>query len=252
MTPQRATNGTLTDLLDRVLDKGLVIHADVIVSVAGIPLIGVNLRAALAGMETMLKYGVMQAWDERVRAWETDHRRKRQVALTQGEAVLLKTLGACFFKNGISPAWKHGHLYLTDKRLFLCHEIFSEVLFEIPLSKIEAIALGEQKRILYLLIEDEKVFRLKAQAVEQLKEALERRMARAGLAISETLLKEWERAIHEIIRRQEASLLAAETETCPHCGRRAPRHALLEKGCGRCGWIRPTKMNRVQEVEMIT
>lgn len=59
---------TLVDLLDRVLDKGLVIQADVIIAVAGIPLIGLNLRAALAGMETMLNHGLMRSWDEQIRA----------------------------------------------------------------------------------------------------------------------------------------------------------------------------------------
>lgn len=59
---------TLADLLDRVLDKGLVVQADVIISVAGIPLVGLNLRAALAGMETMIGHGLMRSWDERIRA----------------------------------------------------------------------------------------------------------------------------------------------------------------------------------------
>jgi len=68
MEPTRDARITLVDLLDRVLDKGLIINADIIISVAGIPLIGVNLRAALAGMETMVKYGVMKEWDERIRA----------------------------------------------------------------------------------------------------------------------------------------------------------------------------------------
>jgi len=53
MEPIRDTHATLVDLLDRILDKGLVINADLIVSVAGIPLLGVNLKAALAGMETI-------------------------------------------------------------------------------------------------------------------------------------------------------------------------------------------------------
>jgi len=59
---------TLVDLLDRVLDRGVVINADIIISLAGVPLIGVNLRAALAGMETMVKYGIMKEWDDRIRA----------------------------------------------------------------------------------------------------------------------------------------------------------------------------------------
>jgi len=67
MEPRRDKHATLVDLLDRVLDRGLVINADIIISVAGIPLLGVNLRAALAGMETMLKYGIMKDWDELTR-----------------------------------------------------------------------------------------------------------------------------------------------------------------------------------------
>ena len=77
MEPTRNSHATLVDLLDRVLDKGLVINADLIISLAGVPLIGVNLRAALAGMETMLKYGVMEEWDERTRAWEYEQRLKK-------------------------------------------------------------------------------------------------------------------------------------------------------------------------------
>jgi hypothetical protein len=75
MEPTVDTRYTLADLLDRLLDKGVVIQADVIISVAGIPLIGINLRAALAGMETMLQYGVMQEWDEEVRSLEAERRR---------------------------------------------------------------------------------------------------------------------------------------------------------------------------------
>lgn len=67
---------TLVDLLDRVLDKGVVLNADIIVSIAGIPLLGVNLRAALAGMETMLAYGLMQNWDVRIRDQARDGERR--------------------------------------------------------------------------------------------------------------------------------------------------------------------------------
>ena len=79
MEPMRDTHATLVDLLDRVLDKGLFINADLIVSVAGIPLIGITLKAALADMETMLKYGIMQAWDEQTRAWEREYRKKKEM-----------------------------------------------------------------------------------------------------------------------------------------------------------------------------
>ncbi len=59
---------TLVDLLDRVLDRGLVIDADIVICLAGVPLIGINLRAALAGMETMVQYGLMQERDRTIRA----------------------------------------------------------------------------------------------------------------------------------------------------------------------------------------
>lgn len=60
MEPTRAGQATLVDLLDRVLDKGLMLNADLIVSLAGVPLIAVSLRAAIASVETMSKYGMMR------------------------------------------------------------------------------------------------------------------------------------------------------------------------------------------------
>lgn len=84
MEPARSHPSTLVDLLDRVLDRGVVINADIIISVAGIPLIGVNLRAALAGMETMTRYGIMREWDESIRASALrDGERRRAPALCQ-------------------------------------------------------------------------------------------------------------------------------------------------------------------------
>lgn len=85
MEPIRERNATLVDLLDRVLDKGLVIHADVIISLSGIPLIGVNLRAAIAGMETMLEYGIMRDWDAAIRAYEREHRKEKETILIASE-----------------------------------------------------------------------------------------------------------------------------------------------------------------------
>jgi hypothetical protein len=63
------------DLLDRVLDKGLFLRADVVISLAGIPLIGATLSVAVAGTETMLKYGILFDWDEAIRAVPPEQRR---------------------------------------------------------------------------------------------------------------------------------------------------------------------------------
>lgn len=48
----------MVDVIDRVLDKGLVINADIAVSVAGVELLGIKVRAALASFETAARYGL--------------------------------------------------------------------------------------------------------------------------------------------------------------------------------------------------
>jgi len=55
---QKDTAGTLADVIDRILDKGLVINADITVSVVGVELLGIKIRAALASFETAAKYGL--------------------------------------------------------------------------------------------------------------------------------------------------------------------------------------------------
>ncbi len=52
------SGGTLVDVIDRILDKGLIINADITVSVAGVELLGIKIRAALASFETAAKYGL--------------------------------------------------------------------------------------------------------------------------------------------------------------------------------------------------
>ena len=55
---ERETAGTLADVIERILDKGLVINADITVSVVGVELLGIKIRAALASFETAVKYGL--------------------------------------------------------------------------------------------------------------------------------------------------------------------------------------------------
>jgi hypothetical protein len=57
MAVERAeARASLIDVLDRVLDKGIVIDAWVRVSLAGIDLITVKARVVVASIETYLKY----------------------------------------------------------------------------------------------------------------------------------------------------------------------------------------------------
>ncbi len=52
----------IVELIDRTLNKGVILNADLIITVADVPLLAANLKLALASVETMLKYGVMEDW----------------------------------------------------------------------------------------------------------------------------------------------------------------------------------------------
>lgn len=58
MEPQRDREGTLLQVVETLLDKGLVLNADIMVSVAGVELLGIRVRAALASFETAARYGL--------------------------------------------------------------------------------------------------------------------------------------------------------------------------------------------------
>lgn len=58
MEATKEGSASLVDVIDRILDKGLVINADICVSVAGVELLGIKVRAALASFETAAKYGL--------------------------------------------------------------------------------------------------------------------------------------------------------------------------------------------------
>jgi len=50
--------GDLAEMLETLLDKGVVINADIAVSVGDTELLGVKLRAAVASFETAAAYGL--------------------------------------------------------------------------------------------------------------------------------------------------------------------------------------------------
>ncbi|MCF8074757.1 gas vesicle protein [Desulfotignum balticum] len=170
MEPKSYTKATLVDLLDRVLDKGIVIHADMIISVAGIPLIGVNLKAALAGMETMLKYGMMEEWDAstRSRAMEKE---KKSLHFIQ-EEILFKEKASYYCHEGIVQTWRFGDMYLTHRQLVMYHPVFEDIMFELGLEKIKDIEVIEkhndefenQKQV-YILTHDNEIERFKTKNI---------------------------------------------------------------------------------------
>ena len=194
MEPTRDSHATLVDLLDRVLDKGLILDADVILHVAGIPLLGVKLKAALAGMETMLKYGIWRDWDEAQRAIATEEQRKKkkELPLTPGEEILLKMFASQWYSKGIYHSWRPGHLYITDRRVFLFRKEPAEVLFQCPYEEIEAVATarktdiaGEETPYLYLWLKSGEVAQLHPSDAQVVKAAIEERMKALLLKLEE-------------------------------------------------------------------
>ncbi len=122
MEATRDREVTLVDLLDRVLDKGVVLHADVIISVSGIPLIGLKLNALLASVDTMIQYGIWADWDKAIRAAAAEDERRRQAEERQilsDETPVLKTACSCWHEEGILKNWQRGTLYVTDRRILL-------------------------------------------------------------------------------------------------------------------------------------
>lgn len=72
MKPTR-DDDAVVDLVDTILRDGVVLQADVVVSVGDIPLVGISLRAAVAGMTTMTEYGHLTDFDDRLRERATAH-----------------------------------------------------------------------------------------------------------------------------------------------------------------------------------
>lgn len=128
MNPSR--DNALVDLLDRILVKGIIIHADIIITVADIPLIGINLRAAIAGIKTMLDYGIMEAWDEKIRriALEGDI---PNLKLEPGEEIIYRTHASLRMEGRTASNWMHGYIYLTSKRFIIDRRRPGEVPLEL-------------------------------------------------------------------------------------------------------------------------
>lgn len=66
MKPTR-DDDAVVDLVDTILRDGAIVQADVVVTVADVPLVGISLRAAIAGMTTMREYDFLTEFDRQVR-----------------------------------------------------------------------------------------------------------------------------------------------------------------------------------------
>ncbi|WP_320777309.1 gas vesicle protein [Streptomyces sp. CRN 30] len=147
MRPTRDPRVTLDDLVEVLLNKGAVLHLDLIVAVADIPLIGVSLRAAIAGMETMLEYGMMRDWDDATRAWAERSAVRRAIDLREGEGVVSRMSGGHLLAEGVYTGWRPGTVYLTDQRLVVLRDEPREILWQTELGAVQAVRLEPERTV---------------------------------------------------------------------------------------------------------
>ncbi len=211
MEPTRSPQTTLTDLLDRILDKGILLDTDIIISVSGIPLLGVNLKLALAGIETMLQYGIMKDWDEAQRAIASKEERESAPPLTTDEYVIFSTFGTHWYSKGIYECWRPGTIYITNKRLFMFRKLPAEILFQTYYEDIKAIDIKEKphytgidRKEIYLLLKEDEVMPLHSNDVEKLKEAIENTLKTKGIILENSIaVPDKKEPIGEYLQQEE-------------------------------------------------
>jgi hypothetical protein len=78
MTLQHSTTGSgLADVLERILDKGIVVAGDVAVNLAGVDLLTIRIRLVICSVDRALELGI--------RWWETDPALSADAARLQAE-----------------------------------------------------------------------------------------------------------------------------------------------------------------------
>ena len=181
MQPTRDPGATLPDLLEVLLNKGVHLNLDLIISVADIPLIGVNLRATIAGIETMLEYGMMRQWDEQTRAW-VQKSVSQHLSLAEDEE-LIAAMAASHYQEGFHRTWRPGRAYLTTKRLIVHRRDPAETLWQAALSTIdtaeslpETSVGGETRTRLRIVLQDGTETKLSAADPEQLLKLVRRQL----------------------------------------------------------------------------
>ncbi len=107
-------NTALPELIDRILDKGLVINADIKIDLAGTEILGIKLRAALASFETAAKFGLAfpSGTNLNAPAWKQLGCIPESFCPECGQSVFTKSEQTC------SCGWKNLTLKQKDKILF--------------------------------------------------------------------------------------------------------------------------------------
>ena len=80
---------SLFDLLDRILDKGVVINGDITVSFAGVDLVSLKVNLVIASLETAKRYGIELPWEKWARE-KAELEKKEQEAKLAGDTKALE------------------------------------------------------------------------------------------------------------------------------------------------------------------
>ncbi len=98
MTMQHTIAGSgLADVLERILDKGIVVAGDIAVSLVGVELLTVRIRLVICSVDRALELGI--------RWWETDPALSADAARLRSEnAALTERLGRLEHALHLTPA----------------------------------------------------------------------------------------------------------------------------------------------------
>ena len=105
LRPERDTRGALSRLVEVLLDKGVYLDLDLVVTVAEVPLIAVDVRAAIAGVETMIEYGFLGPWDR-----ASGSGQRQAPTPSPGDEHLLRTPAWYREARSTGSAWRLGEL----------------------------------------------------------------------------------------------------------------------------------------------
>jgi hypothetical protein len=95
MSLQHSVGGSgLADILERILDKGIVVAGDISVSLVGVELLTIRLRLVIASVDRALEMGIRWWEADAALTGQTDALKAENAALVQRVAALEKAVAA--------------------------------------------------------------------------------------------------------------------------------------------------------------
>lgn len=88
--PEERPATNLLELLDRILDKGVVIIGDIRISVADIELLKIQIRLLIASVDKAKEMGIDFSWAQRIEGSEQEKVKKLESKVRELESQLKK------------------------------------------------------------------------------------------------------------------------------------------------------------------